>query len=1405
MLMDRSNEAIVNGTRIQIGILALALALGPSSGQRPSSPARRPISRVDVDAKSPTATSMKLPLRFEANAGQWDARVRFVTRSNGTTLFLTDDAMTLQLHGASTSTAVTMRLANVRPSAPVGESILGTKSNFFLGNDPAHWRTDVPNFAQVRAKEWAPGVDVVWHGGAKGLEYDLDVAAGTDASRIAFDIEGANAIALTADGSLAIETPTGRLTQLPPRVLQNGSELATRYRIEGERRVAFDLEGYDPRKPVLIDPTLAFSTYLGGNASDLEYNHGSIAVGPGGAIFVGALSQSTNYPLANPIQGSLAGANDVVITELSPGGAGLVYSTYLGGSAEEECYDIAVDSSGNAHVVGYTESANYPTSNAYSTTLNGFRDAFVAKLGPTGSLLYSTYLGGNKADEAYGVAIGTNGAAYVTGGTSSANFPTTSGAFQTTTPGGGPFVTELLPSGGSLVFSTFVGTYAYANAIAVDSTGATYITGDVASGTVPTVNAFQTTNKGLSDVFVSKLDPTGSTLVYSTYLGGTSSDYGNGIAVDGTGAAYVTGSTLSTNFPTTPTAYTPTIGAGSDRSFVAKFAPSGSSLAYSTFIGHATGGAQSIAYDIAVDAIGSAVITGKTGATTFPVYNAFQPTLAGSWDAFITKLLPTGSGVAYSTFLGGSGADLGYGVALDGAGDVYVTGTTSSVNFPTLSPYQATNGGNVDLYVAKITDGPLALGLTPSSTTVAPKGSKTFSAFGGSGTGYSYSFSTNASGGTINASTGAYVAGSTPSVIDVVRVTDSANAVATANVTVGPGVSLSPAAPTVAPKSTIAFAASGGSGSGFTWSLSTNASGGTINPSTGAYVAGATGSVSDIVHVIDALGNSADANVTVSAGVAIAPASPSCTPKASIAFSASGGSGGGYTWSLTTNSSGATINASNGAYVAGATGNVVDTLSVTDSLGNVAATAITVGPTVVVTPNAPSTPPKGSIAFAASGGSGTGYTWSLSTNASGGTINSSSGVYVAGSTGNVNDTVTVTDSLGNVGSTGISVGAGIALAPSTPSTPPKGAIAFSATGGSGVGYTWALTTNASGATLNASSGAYVAGAMGGVSDVVAVTDSLGNAASVSVSVGAGISISPSLPSTPPKGAVSFSAVGGSGIGYLWSIGPNASGATIKSTGEYVAGATGNVVDTVVVTDSLGNSASANVSVGGGLAINPAKPSVPPKGAVSFFVQGGSSAGYVWSLTTNASGAKMDSSTGAYTAGAKGNVTDAVAVTDSVGNTASVDVTVTAGLSLSPQNPKVASGATITFSAAGGSGSGYTWSLESSASGGTITSAGVYTAGTNPGVDTIRLVDSLGNLATTTASVERADAGADAGTVPPSQESACGCAVVGRAPTTGGLASFGVLLVAVVWRRRANRRIGKDIRALGADCGGSSPT
>jgi hypothetical protein len=677
----------------------------------------------------------KLPLSFESNQGQSDAQVKFLSRGSGYTLFLTSSEAVLLLQpggpsgggvkqqargridepvpsqnlnredDARTQSAVLrIRLVGANPAPELrGFDELPGKANYFIGNDPKKWRTDVPTYAKVKYHAVYRGVDLVYYGNQRQLEHDFIVAPGADPGLISLRIEGAKKLSLDSRGDLVLKTPNGEIRLQKPVIYQDVDgvrhEIAGGYRLEGKNQVGFAVATYDVTKALVVDPTLVYSTYLGGNGPDTGYG---IAVDSAGNAYVTGSTDSTNFPTNNPFQGH-AGNYDAFVTKLSPTGDALVYSTYLGGGSGngiDIAKAIAVDSAGNAYVTGYTGSENFPTKNPFQGANHGSYDAFVTKLSPDGSaLVYSTYLGGGGRDIANGIVVDSAGNAYVTGQTYSTNFPTQN-PFQGVFGGYvDAFVTKLSPDGSTLVYSTYLGGSGFDTGygIALDSAGHAYVTGATGSINFPTKNPFQGVFAGsYYDAFVTKLSPTGSALVYSTYLGGNGDDYGYGIAVDSARNTYVTGSTTSGNFPTK----NPFQGAGAGNvdAFVTKLSATGNALVYSTYLG---GGFPDYAYGIALDSSRNAYVTGYTKSTNFPTNHPFQPNHA--FDAFVAKLSPTGSTLVYSSYLGGSSSsEIGYGIAVDSARNAYVTGYTHSTNFPTKNPFQGANAGGYDAFVTKI-------------------------------------------------------------------------------------------------------------------------------------------------------------------------------------------------------------------------------------------------------------------------------------------------------------------------------------------------------------------------------------------------------------------------------------------------------------------------------------------------------------------------------------------------------------------------------------------------------------------------------------------------------------------------------------------------------------------------------
>jgi uncharacterized repeat protein (TIGR01451 family) len=885
----------------------------------------------------------RLPLSFELNQGQTDSRVRFLARGQGYGIFLTDDGAAFAF--TDSSTALHMRLQGAATSPRIsGVDQLPGKVNYLVGNKPADWLTSVPTFERVRYEQIYNGIDLVYYGNQRQLEYDFVIAPGASYKQIRFALDGPGKLKLNRRGDLILQSGERQITLLRPKAYQNTGnkhrDVSVRYSLKARGEVTFQVGNYDKTQPLVIDPLLVYSTYLGGSAQD-EGN--SIAVDASGNVYIAGQTDSLNFPTSSPLQATGSTGPDAFVAKLNATGSALIYSTYLGGNNSDVATSIAIDNAGNAYITGQTSSSNFPVQNALHPTLGGqfgFLDAFVAKLNSSGSgLVFSTYLGGDADDIGNSIAVDSVGNAYVTGYAGSRNFPTTNplqpnrsgnAIFKSTDSAGNwaasdsglvaSFVFDLVfqPGNSSIVYATtdngvfkstdsganwtlFASTPQLAvNTLAIDPTnpsivyaaatggmfkstdgghnftainngffgngrqvvidpvapttlyattfgstvfrsvdsGATWtfvfindanvindlvvdpntpttlyaatnrgifkstnsaatwtesdlgvpfttavhgvtidktnstvyaatiagvfktvnggsswtdITGDptlvtlkvagdptnssVLYVSVPFIGIRKTVDGGAhwttnstgyqntqirplvinpaqpstlfigtsvsSDAFVTKLSAGGASQIYSTFLGGTLADTGNGIALDASGNAYVTGSTFSTNFPTAnalQTAKGDNVD-GSD-AFITKLNASGSTLVYSTYLG---ADSNDVGRAIAVDASGNAYVGGSTDSLFFPVVNAFQPTTTLSNDAFVAKVNAAGSALVYSTYLGGDLNEDCLGIAVDPAGNAYVTGRTSSLNFPTLAAIQATRGGSSsDAFITKI-------------------------------------------------------------------------------------------------------------------------------------------------------------------------------------------------------------------------------------------------------------------------------------------------------------------------------------------------------------------------------------------------------------------------------------------------------------------------------------------------------------------------------------------------------------------------------------------------------------------------------------------------------------------------------------------------------------------------------
>ena len=566
------------------------------------------------------ATYSALPLSFDAStAGSYSAR------TNGYVIGIDSEGFSF---GNGKDGLFKLTFVGGSTSKLIARGELPGKVNYILGKDPQKWRIGVSTFRQIECADLYPGITAVYYGNGNQLEFDLVLTPGADVSRVRMRIQkparGARVEPISAsDGSLTF----GDLNLKPPTVLQGATQIAARYRILASGEIEFALADYDHSKQLTIDPVLTYSTLLGGgNSSNLAR---AVAVDAAGNAYVTGVTYSSDFPTVNAALGAFQSNGDGFISKINPSGTALVYSTYLGGSSLDQLNGIAVDSFGAAWAVGSTNSSDFPLLAPFQKSLSGTQDAIVVKLSPTGSLVFSSYLGG--------------------------------------------------PNGTS------------ASAVAVDGSSNAIVTGYATSGFPTTPNAFQTVNQGGEDAFVTKFNSSGN-LIYSTFLGGNSTDTASGVAADSAGNAYVTGFSYSPIFPGAPSGGAQPVNKGQGDVFVAKVLPDGSGLSYFTFFG---GSYNDYGFGIGVDNAGNAYVGGYTHSQDLPVSpGAIQPAPAGNYDGFVFKLNAAGSAVLYSTYLGGNRFDQITALTADSAGNVYLSGLTQSNVFPTSAAIQPVFPGN---------------------------------------------------------------------------------------------------------------------------------------------------------------------------------------------------------------------------------------------------------------------------------------------------------------------------------------------------------------------------------------------------------------------------------------------------------------------------------------------------------------------------------------------------------------------------------------------------------------------------------------------------------------------------------------------------------------------------------------
>ncbi|NPV06488.1 MAG: hypothetical protein HPY83_00820 [Anaerolineae bacterium] len=695
----------------------------------------------------------ELPLQFEANRGQAEAGVIFLARGPGYNVLLGTDGALLALAGPSAGqppTVTRLQLVGAASEPMVtGLEPLPGVVNYYLGSDPSAWNTRIPTFRKVRYQEVYPGIDLVFFGQGGQLEHDFLLAPGANPDVITLCAQGADAIRVDPGGDLVLTVGEAELRLAKPLIYQNvggrPEPIDGGYVLKGDGRYGFWVDSFDTDRPLFIDPVLSYSTYFGGSGDDWAH---SIALDAAGDVYITGSTTSTDLPLMNPARsGSFGGGvncpsdetpyrlcYDAFVTRLSAAGSELIYSTYIGLPGDDEGRGIAVDSAGNAYMTGFV-----------SLNSESLPDMFIckyaqlARLDPAGALTYWTSFGSVES-KGLAIAVDSAGQAYVTGRVASSGFPTTANAIQADRLElVDAFVAAIDPAGDELLYSTYLGgsgeycglCSTVGRAIAVDDEGMIYVAGQAAASFPTTANAYQRSFDGLWKAFVAKIDPAlpgESGLLYSTLLGGTTlSDFAYGLALDGDGNVYVTGSTQTDDFPTTANAFDRTCGtdgicnttdnmvcdyvlpgqppichvdAKSDV-FVAKLDPSQSgaaSLLYATYIG---GSGHESGHAIAVDGSGRAHVTGKTASPDFPSVAPIQREIGGNFDVFALRLGPAGSSLDASTFLGGGGDDVGQGIAVDLAGSAHLTGWTGSQAFPTADPLRPRAGG-WEVFVAEI-------------------------------------------------------------------------------------------------------------------------------------------------------------------------------------------------------------------------------------------------------------------------------------------------------------------------------------------------------------------------------------------------------------------------------------------------------------------------------------------------------------------------------------------------------------------------------------------------------------------------------------------------------------------------------------------------------------------------------
>jgi hypothetical protein len=662
-----------------------------------------------------SAGNLQIPFSIVRNAGQSDPQVRYIGNGPHFKAWFENNGVIFQ-QGAAFA-RLTFQGGRSAPVIEEGEPV-GAHANYLRGGDPSRWVTDLPMLKSIVYREVWPGIDVRFKAEDSYAKAEYLVGPGASPAEIRLKFDGIASI--ERDGSLTVTNRSGRFSEDKPILFQEGEEgrveVAGGFRTFNDGSVGFTASDYDPAKPLIVDPTILFSGYFGGVSQSTIT---SVAINSYYNTVVAGWTIGSDLPASGGAQKHYAGGVDAFVAGFSAAGGNLLFCTYLGGSADDRAFGVAVDAANNTYITGQTSSTNFPVVNAVQTKLKGTRDAFVAKLNAAGNaLVYSTYLGGTGVDLANAITVDSTNSAIIVGDTTSTNLPVTTGSFQAALAGAQDvFVTKLSPAGNTVTWLTYFGGNAvdHAAALKQDSTGNLIFGGYTYSTNFPTISAFQPQSGGGQDGFVVKMTPNGTSAIFSTYIGGSGGSAGapeevNAVGVFVTGEVVVAGTTSSVDFPITSGVVQSTYGGGNTDGFYAGLIATTGALSKSTYLG---GMGDDGITGMTADMAAHMYLTGYTTSPDFPVLKQTQALPGGQMDAFVAEV--AFGRIIFATYLGGWGNDSGTAITIDSLTNIVVVGTTGSGNFPVVASVGGPTGSVLSSFVTKFAANfTLGLAATPA-------------------------------------------------------------------------------------------------------------------------------------------------------------------------------------------------------------------------------------------------------------------------------------------------------------------------------------------------------------------------------------------------------------------------------------------------------------------------------------------------------------------------------------------------------------------------------------------------------------------------------------------------------------------------------------------------------------------